>query len=67
VLKKLSLENEINKSRPLAKLELYHYIHKDHQALVNKVDNMIKQLKNNGQLEKIIQSAEKTVLHSQQK
>lgn len=67
VLKKLSLENEINKSRPLAKLELYHYIHKDHQALVNKVDNMIKQLKNNGQLAKIIQSAEKTVLHSQQK
>ncbi len=64
VLKRLKLENEIITGKPLAELKLYHYIHKDHQALVSKVDHMIKQLKKNGQLAKMIESAEHTVLNS---
>jgi len=64
VLNKLNLENEIVPGKPLAKLKLYHYLHKDHQPLVNKVDNIIKQLKRNGKLAKIIKFAEYSVLNS---
>lgn len=63
-IKKLKLENEITVSEPLAKLNLYNYIHRDHQELVNKVDNMIKQLQANGKLAQIITSAEHTVLNN---
>ena len=62
LLKKLNLEDEIMVSPALATLNLYHYIHKDQQALVSKVDLMIKQLKSNGQLAKIIASAELMLL-----
>lgn len=64
VLKRLKLENEIITGQPLAELKLYHYLHKDHQAQVSKVDNMIKQLKKNGELAKIVKSAERTILNS---
>jgi ABC-type amino acid transport substrate-binding protein len=63
VLKRLNLENEIITGKPLAELKLYHYLHKDHQALVSKVDKMIKQLKRNGELTKIVKSAERAVLN----
>lgn len=66
VLKQLKLENEIVVSEPLAKLKLYHYIHKDHKPLVSKIDKMIKQLQNNGKLAQIIKAAEATVLNTQQ-
>ena len=64
VLKKLKLEKDIMVSESLAGFKLYHYIHKDHQALVSKVDNIIKRLKNNGKLAKIIAQAEHAVLNT---
>jgi len=66
VLKQLKLENEVVVSNPLAKLKLYHYIHKDHKSLVNKVDKMIKQLQSSGKLVQIIKAAEASVLNTQQ-
>jgi len=66
LLKKLKLENEIMVSESLANLKLYHYIHKDHKSLVNKVDKVIKQLQSSGKLVQIIQAAEATVLNTEQ-
>jgi ABC-type amino acid transport substrate-binding protein len=63
VLRKLKLENEIISGKPLAELNLYHYLHKDHQYLVSKVDQMIIQLKANGKLAEMIKSAEQAVLN----
>jgi len=62
VLKQLKLEDEIIASAPLAEQKLYHYLHKDHHALVGKVDNMIKKLKSNGQLTEITAAAEHALL-----
>ena len=64
VLKKLKLEKEIMVSEPLAGFKLYHYIHKDHQALVSTVDNIIKRLENSGKLAEIIARAERAVLNT---
>lgn len=62
VIRQLKLENEIIASPPLAQLQLYHYLHKDHEALVSQVDDKINQLKNNGKLAEIIKVAEYKVL-----
>ena len=64
VLEKLKLEKEIMVSEPLAGFKLYHYIHKDHQALVSTVDNIIKRLENSGKLAEIIARAERAVLNT---
>lgn len=44
--------------KPLATLPLYHYIHKDHADLVPKVDAVIKQMKESGELIRLIKEAE---------
>ncbi|WP_065188273.1 substrate-binding periplasmic protein [Shewanella woodyi] len=48
-------------SEPLDELSLYHYVHQEHSQLVDEVDSVIKQMKLNGELEKIIKQAEKEV------
>ncbi len=51
----------ISLSEPLDELSLYHYVHQEHSQLVGEVDSVIKKMKSNGELEKIIEQAEKEV------
>lgn len=46
----------------LVKLDLYHYIHKNHEDLVEPINNAIKQMKVSGELAKIIAQAKKAIL-----
>ncbi|MEW6992355.1 substrate-binding periplasmic protein [Colwelliaceae bacterium 6441] len=46
----------------LEKLDLYHYIHKDHKYLVNPINMVILQMKESGELNKIIKEAETITL-----
>jgi len=62
VLEKLGYSNIVPIKKPLAVLELYHYIHEKNKHIISKVDNVIKQMKSNGNLQKIIDKAESTVL-----
>jgi hypothetical protein len=61
-LKRLGLNNVISMNKPLARLPLYHYIHKRHQNLIPLIDKEIKQLKNNGKLAQLIFLAEQDVI-----
>jgi len=62
VLKKFGIKNIVPIKKPLAVLDLYHYIHEKHKALVPKVDDVIKELKASGELKRIIQNAENRVI-----
>jgi len=64
VSKRLGLRNISPLKYPLATLPLYHYIHKKHQALVPLVDNEIRRLKANGELDALIAEAEKIVMEN---
>jgi len=63
-LQKLGFTGIIPLNKPLAVLNLYHYIHSDHLELVQEVDAAIKKMKGNGQLKQLIKQAEKQVLES---
>jgi len=63
-LQKLGFTGIIPLDKPLAVLNLYHYIHSDHLELVQEVDAAIKKMKGNGQLKQLIKQAEKQVLES---
>jgi ABC-type amino acid transport substrate-binding protein len=60
-ISKLNL-NLVPINKPLAKLNLFNYIHKNFNDLVPLVDEKIKELKANGELTRIIEDAENTVL-----
>ena len=62
VIKDLGLKDIVKISDPLATLDLYHYIHEDHQHLIPKVDAVIKQMIASGELENLIQDAEIAVI-----
>jgi len=67
VLKKLGYSNNIVPlDKPLAKLDLYHYIHESHKELVPKVDAVIKEMKESGELKELIKKAEEKVIKSMQ-
>jgi len=61
-IKELNLINIQAISQPLARLQLFHYIHNNHQDLVPKVDNVIKEMKDSGELDRLIQDAETAVI-----
>jgi len=63
-LQKLGFTGIVPLDKPLAVLNLYHYIHSDHLELVQEVDAAIKEMKGNGQLKQLIKQAEKQVLES---
>jgi len=65
-LKQLGINNLIPAPTPLARLALYHYLHKKHHTLVPIVDQRIQQLKASGQLKRMIQSAESVVFKQYQ-
>ena len=62
VLRNLKIDDVVKLTPPLAKLDLFHYIHKDHQDLIPKVDKVIKAMKQSGELEVLISEAEKTII-----
>ncbi|BHH82095.1 substrate-binding periplasmic protein [Desulforhopalus sp. 52FAK] len=46
---------------PLAVLDLYHYLHVDHKDLVGRVDAVIKDMIDSGEMKSLVQQAELTV------
>lgn len=62
IIQKGKFSNVINSGKPLAVLKLYHYIHESHKDLVPKIDEVIIKMKENGELETLINEAEKEVL-----
>jgi ABC-type amino acid transport substrate-binding protein len=62
-LRKLGWENDIQPAgEPLATLPLYHYLDNEHQPVALEVGQVIEQLKNSGELERMIAEAETTVI-----
>ena len=63
-IRKQNLQNIIKKNSPsLLKINMYHYLHKNNQELINKISMYIQQLKENGNLQEIINQAnERTLL-----
>ena len=61
-LTRLGYDNIKAMERPLAILPLYHYVHKDHKLLVPLIDQEIKQLRNSGALQRLIQKAENKII-----
>ena len=49
-------------SHALARLDLYHYLHQDHKYLVEKVDQVIREMKASGELDKVMQQATLQIL-----
>ena len=62
VLNKLGIDNVIPIEKPLAVLDLFHYIHADHKDLIPIIDAKIKEMKASGELTKIIKDAEHAVI-----
>ena len=62
--RKLGLEGIRMVEEPLARLKLYHYIHRDQQHLVEKVDKVLRDMKASGELAQVIAEAEKKVAES---
>lgn len=63
VSKRLGYDDIQPLATPLAKLPLYHYIHKKNKHLVPIIDKEIKRLKISGVLEQLIADAEKIVIN----
>jgi len=61
-IKRLELDNIIASTKPLARLDLFHYIHEDHKTLIPKVDKEIKKMKASGELSEIIEKAKKQIM-----
>ena len=63
ILNKLGIENVITTGKPLAILPLYHYIYKKHKELVPLIDQETLRLKNSGELQAMVEEAEKIVMN----
>ncbi|WDE07439.1 transporter substrate-binding domain-containing protein [Thalassomonas viridans] len=61
-LERLGYKNIVAMDKPLAVLPLYHYVHEKHQALVPVIDQAIQRLKSSGELQKLIEKAEKQII-----
>jgi polar amino acid transport system substrate-binding protein len=65
-LERLGLTNVVSMKKPLIRLPLYHYIHKNNKNLVQLVDKEILRMKGNGELSSLIQQAEKIIVQLNQ-
>lgn len=63
-LQELKITNVVPLKKPLATLDLFHYLHQEHQALIPIVDAKIIELKNNGKLTSLITIAEQDVINN---
>lgn len=62
VIKKTGLDTIVPVKKPLAVLDLYHYVHEKHGGILDRIDATIKEMKASGELEAIIEKAEKEVI-----
>lgn len=60
-LLKRQRSNEIESSKDLAQLELFHYLHPRHAELATKLDLVIRQMQASGELEALRQKAEQAL------
>lgn len=60
-----AFKNIIQVTPPLATFKLYHYLNKKHEALVPKIDQVIRDMQTNGELAQLIAKAESQILISQ--
>ena len=58
----MKLDNVISIKKPLATLDLFHYIHESQKALVPLVDQKLQALIKSGELARIIKNAESAVI-----
>lgn len=64
MIQKLGLEDAITTIQtPLVTMDLFHYIHENNLDIVYKVNEKILEMKNNGELEVLIKSAEQIVMN----
>ncbi|BDX05482.1 ABC transporter substrate-binding protein [Planctobacterium marinum] len=63
-IQQLGLNDISPQGTPLATLNLYHYIHEEHQQLVAIIDEKIRQLRDSGELAIMIAEAENQVMLS---
>lgn len=61
-LKKFKIDNVAPINKPLATLDLFHYVHKSHKNLIPIVDKKLKEMITSGELALITQAAEKEVM-----
>jgi hypothetical protein len=62
-LDRMGYENIEPTSQPLAVLPLYHYIYKEHAALVPLINQEILRLQESGELKNLIEQAEKSIIN----
>jgi polar amino acid transport system substrate-binding protein len=62
-LKRLKIDNIVHLEKPLAVLDLYHYIHRSHKELVPLVDGILQKMQSSGELKLLVERAEKSVIH----
>jgi hypothetical protein len=60
-INKFALEGIKLIDEPLARFPLFHYLHKKNAHLVEKVDRVIREMKGSGELDKLIEQAERQV------
>lgn len=63
-LRRLKLDNIVHLEQPLAVLNLYHYIHRRHQALVPRVDKLLQTMQSSGELKILVERAERSVINN---
>ncbi|MDX1737360.1 MAG: transporter substrate-binding domain-containing protein [Alphaproteobacteria bacterium] len=63
-LNRMNIDDIVPVSPALAKLELFHYLSSQRYELLHQVDSTIKAMHRTGELEKLIEKTEKTVIHS---
>ncbi|MCF2947957.1 transporter substrate-binding domain-containing protein [Paraglaciecola aquimarina] len=61
-IRKLNIDNVKAIDKPLARLDLFHYIHQDHKELVSQIDRVLREMKHSGELAVIIDIAEKEII-----
>ncbi|MCW7752970.1 transporter substrate-binding domain-containing protein [Desulfobotulus sp. H1] len=62
ILKKLGFEDILTVDKPLAVLDLFHYIHEKNKHLVPRVDAVISEMKQSGELDILIKKAESRII-----
>jgi len=63
-LKELGIDTIVPSEKPLATLDLFHYIHEDHKDLIPRIDAKIKEIKSSGELKIMIKEAENAVIET---
>lgn len=62
VIKEMGLKNVIPTTKPLARLDLFHYIHNKKKYLIPAINHKIKEMKRTGELSELVTKAESMIL-----